>query len=226
MGQINFDFNGPRSIVIPDGQIYEDCAKDIIEGRSYPLPVSGVGEHVKCVVDLGAHAGEFTIMAAARWPGAVVYAYEPNPQVLPLLKANCEAYYTQIAVIPKAVDVKARRDKLYFSGLGSVAASVVMPADFLKPTPDHEWSGVDVDIAGPEEVANRRPDVLKIDIEGPEGLVLRCLGDSLDGIWRIYVEFHHEDIRLDIEHTMLPTHRLEYARILQGNQGELMYEHR
>ena len=218
---VQFEFNGDHEMEIPEGEIYRSCAEEIIEGKCYPLPVNDNGPPVWNVVDLGAHVGEFTIMAAARWPHATIHAFEPNPHIIPMLESNCNPY--RVIVYPRAVDVKARRDKLYFNQLGSVASTVVRPsgahdADY--------WHGVDVDIDGPEAVTRLKPEVLKIDIEGPEGVLLEAMGDAVRDIYRIYVEFHHENIRRHIDSLLFETHELAYARILQSRQGELMYVRR
>ena len=218
---VRFEFNGDHEMEIPEGEIYRSCAEEIVEGKSYPLPVNDDGPPVKTVVDLGAHVGEFTIMAALRWPEAIVYAWEPNPQVLRMLLNNCARFNCHI--VPKAVDVKARRDKLYFNEIGSVASTIVYAGDAPEGC---YWNGVDVDIDGPEAVTRLKPEVLKIDIEGPEGVLLEAMGDAVRDIYRIYVEFHHENIRRHIDDLLFETHELAYARILQSRQGELMYVRR
>jgi hypothetical protein len=78
--------------------------------------------------------------------------------------------------------------------------------------------GVDVEIVGPEAIAAHKPDVLKMDIEGPEGVFLEALGD-LSGINRIYVEFHHENIRLHIDKLASPTHCLGICSHLEARAG-------
>jgi len=70
------------------------------------------------------------------------------------------------------------------------------------------------------------PDVLKIDIEGPESVVIEAMGGAVERIGRIYVEFHGETVHQHLEQLLSPTHGLSYARILQPQQGELMYVRR
>jgi hypothetical protein len=68
MQSLKFDFYGTHELVIPDDEMCRTTAEDILKGLSYPFPGPGSGLAVQCVVDLGAHVGEYTIMAAARWP--------------------------------------------------------------------------------------------------------------------------------------------------------------
>ena len=217
---IQFEFDGPRTMVVPDGSMALACAMEIINGHCYPFPKEAEPD-VKCVVDLGAHAGEFTTMAALRWPQAKLYAYEPNKEVATLCVWNLdETKHPDWKVIAKAVDEKGGKGKLYFSEYGSVAYS-------LFPGQDREGrqatAGMSVTVAPASEIAKLKPDVLKLDIEGAEERVLWAMKPSLHTIRRIYVEFHGESLRLSIEKLLIPTHRLAYARIVSADQGELMY---
>ncbi|MBW8884004.1 MAG: FkbM family methyltransferase, partial [Planctomycetia bacterium] len=91
MQTLQFDFCGARhELTTFDDDDSVATAKDIISGVSYRFPQPS--STLKCVVDLGAHVGEFTIMAAALWPQATIHAFEPNPQVIPLLQQNCQRY--------------------------------------------------------------------------------------------------------------------------------------
>jgi FkbM family methyltransferase len=42
-------------------------------------------KNIKTVLDVGAHAGLFSLAARLNFPDAKIHAYEPNPQLLPLL---------------------------------------------------------------------------------------------------------------------------------------------
>jgi FkbM family methyltransferase len=218
MPTISFDFFGHHEIAVPDDVYSVKTATEIIQGQSYPFPTEG-GLEVRTVVDLGAHVGEFTVMAAARWPGAAVHAFEPNAQVWPLLRANCQRY-PNIVIYQQAVDAKAGRGQLYSNNVSPVCASLVYTE---APPPGVTWSGVEVDIVGPEAVLDLAPDVLKVDVEGVEARLFEAMGAAVTRIPIIYVEFHGEDRRIHLERMLLRTHCLFYARILEPNQGELMY---
>lgn len=219
MQPIGFQFRGRAcELIIPDGERYLQSARDVIEGRSYPFwPQDGVSS----VVDLGAHVGEFTIMAAVMWPHAMIHAYEPNPEVLPLLVANCGPY-PNVRIYEQAAAAEAGRGKLYFNPtIGSLNSTIRTPAASAEQLA--AWPCAEVDLAGPEQILARQPDVLKIDIEGMEDLLLDAMKNAVTRIGRIYVEFHQEQIRLNVDHLLIPTHKLAYARIDQPEQGELMY---
>jgi FkbM family methyltransferase len=68
------------------------------------------------IVDLGAHIGSFSILAARRFPDAKIYSYEPNSENFSYLDKNIRANHLQkrITAIEKAVSSK--RGKLTFYG--------------------------------------------------------------------------------------------------------------
>lgn len=219
MQTITFEFNGAHSLTVPDGDLCVGCARDIIEGRSYPLPVEDDFE-VRTVVDLGAHAGEFTLMATVRWPRADIVAFEPQPDLAELVRQNCP----QAHVYDSAVDESASEaTPLYYSELGSVASSLFPGKDVDGNVANaHQL----VKVTDARAVAAWRPDVLKLDIEGAELRVLKRIQDELPKIAYIYLEFHSEDIRVAIDRLLIETHCLAYARIPGPTQGEVMYRRR
>lgn len=64
--------------------------KSVFEGE-YEVPLTYTGEQ-PVVLDLGANYGAFSIWASHRWPGCTVHAYEPNPEVFPVLERNLKIY--------------------------------------------------------------------------------------------------------------------------------------
>jgi FkbM family methyltransferase len=220
MQSISFDFCGRHvELLLPDGDRYRTAAEDVLRGLAYPIPANDEGPPLRTIVDLGAHAGEFTIMAAARWPSATVHAFEPNPLILPNLHHNCKPF-TNVVIHEQAIDAQPRRGKLYWTAWGSLVGTVISPSD---PALAAQLNSAEVDILGPDAVTALAPDILKIDIEGPEGMILQSMGEAVSRIRRIYIEFHDESIRKYLEQILQPTHSLAYARIPEARQGEVMY---
>ncbi len=213
MKTINFEFNGPQSMVIPDDHLSLDCAQNIITGRSYPLPT---WERVpKVIVDIGGHAGEFSVIARCRWgKGPRIYCFEPNPELMPYLIANAEQY--GFLIKEQAVGLGHDVQELRVSGYGSVANSLV-------ERPNQTGETRSVNVIHPRIIAGLYPDILKIDCEGVEVEVLAGMGIGLAKIQMIYVEFHRCPDRLAIEQLLGSTHDLWAARIAHREQGELFY---
>src|SRR5690348_3090371 len=60
--------------------------------------------NIRTIVDVGASFGFFSLAARARYPDAAIHAYEPNPRILPLLRANTSGF--GVAVHPEAVGAR------------------------------------------------------------------------------------------------------------------------
>jgi len=136
-------------------------------------------------VDVGANVGFHTVLAARLVaPGGSVYAVEPAPWTLELLRANVWRSGLGVNVLPYAASdlpgtVRLAVDPEHRSG-----------AQLSETRGDVEVEAARLDDLLPEiEV-----DVLKIDVEGSEPLVLRGAGGVLDRSPRLLavVEFRDE----------------------------------
>ena len=74
-------------------------------------------KNIKTVLDVGAHAGLFSLAARINFPDAKIHAYEPNPQLLPLL--SNQAKEGRFSFYPEAVGLVEGRMSLD-SGADSV----------------------------------------------------------------------------------------------------------
>ena len=73
------------------------------------------------------------------------------------------------------------------------------------------------------ELAIKTVDILKLDTEGCEVPILRSLAAWIPTISAIYVEFHSEVDRLEIDRLLSPTHYLWRGEIKHFCRGELCY---
>lgn len=69
---------------------------------------------IRTIVDVGANFGFFSLAARARYPDAAIHAYEPNPRVRNLLRANVEGF--AVEVHPEAVGGECRDAELIDDG--------------------------------------------------------------------------------------------------------------
>jgi FkbM family methyltransferase len=123
-------------------------------------------------VDVGANVGFHTVLAAQLvGPAGKVFAVEPAPWTLELLRANVRRSGVDVTVLPVAASeargtVRLSVDPAHRSGarLGTE----------LGPGPEVDAATLDELL--PEEVA---VDVLKVDVEGAEPLVFRGAGAVL-----------------------------------------------
>ncbi len=148
------------------------------------------------VIDLGANVGLFSTYFAAR--GATVHAYEPDPSAGAILKAHArrfpDLHVHEAAVFDKAGEMTLFRHAQFREDKNYAQSSTLMQEK--RNVDDSQTVRVPVkDIADVLMEVPGRIALVKMDIEGAEGAVLRRLLDAnlMDKIDHVFVETH-EDI--------------------------------
>jgi FkbM family methyltransferase len=151
-------------------------------------------DHPRCVVDVGANIGVFSLYQSMLKRAEQVIAFEPSPEVFSRLMQNIELNdIKNVRVVNAAVGNES--GTLSFSESRISANSKVSEIGALKVTCvrlDDELRDVS------------RIDILKIDTEGYETHVLRGAGETLKKTERIAVEIHYPGERQEIEAILLP----------------------
>ncbi len=123
-------------------------------------------------VDVGANFGYFTVLGANRIGASgsgQVYAYEPNPRLVPLLRANCEINWSMAPVTISDAAVGAGEGSATISVPLNGAANATL-SDVGGDCARHDVKVVSLDDSLPEDL---KVDWLKIDVEGHELGVLQ-----------------------------------------------------
>jgi FkbM family methyltransferase len=139
-----------------------------------PAEVFGLGEYddpefdwgrLRYVIDVGAHIGAFTIWVAARAPNCQVFAIEPNPEAIELLKQNLDSagISARVRVLEAAV--------AGVSGQREFSITTMSPSATLLPVAERSAACAVTAItlaAAIVESGFPSVDLLKIDVEGAE----------------------------------------------------------
>ena len=133
------------------------------------------------VVDVGANFGYFTCLAGARigtTGKGQVFAFEPNPHMVELLRANCAINWSMcpIAVHPVAVGATKQTVQLAVPRGRAANGSLSRPQDTDGETDCFMVELDSIDSMVPSDVV---VDVMKIDVEGHEANVLRGAQETL-----------------------------------------------
>ena len=143
------------------------------------------------VVDVGAHHGQFALLARELFPRARIFCVEPLPDAVHRLRAAV-GNDDQVTVLATAVAAVAGRRQLHVSR--KTDSSSLLP--ILKPYVDafpgtEEAKILDVDVKTLDSVLSeriRRPCLLKVDAQGGELEVLQGAEAILEEVDVAYVE--------------------------------------
>lgn len=110
-----YSFGNRASYALPNGlpvvhlKQYETdhLYKEIFDDQCYLR--HGISLHDQAtVIDIGANIGLFSLFVMSRCAAPTLYAFEPSPVVYQLLKANCDAYGTNVRTFNIGVSDKAK----------------------------------------------------------------------------------------------------------------------
>ncbi|MGI8745768.1 MAG: FkbM family methyltransferase [Bryobacteraceae bacterium] len=206
-----------RAIQIFDTVIGRAVSRDVLTGKSYPiLPFL---KNVRTILDVGGNIGAASVYFALHYPEARVLAFEPDPECFTLLRhntadlKNVRAFSFGLAghdaVEPLFLgSIDPATNSLGKSTLNSVASVMVEIKD---PRPILVAAGI------------QRIDILKLDTEGAEVPILHALESWLPRTGVVYVEYHDEAARREIDSLLAATHVLFQGTIHFAHRGELCY---
>lgn len=132
------------------------------------------------ILDCGAFEGHFSLLAAARFPGVPIVAFEPNPQNLAGLRANMQR--NNLIVDARAVAVSTRDGVAAFSG-GGCGGHLTATGEASTPVAVTDLRRL---------ISELDPDrlLLKLDVEGEEATLLPALMPVLPRQCAIFFEWH------------------------------------
>jgi FkbM family methyltransferase len=144
------------------------------------------------IFDLGAHIGLSTLYFKSLYPKSTITCFEPNPNVIELLKENISLNNIgDVKIEEVALGKRDSQKNFYIDSSGYGAFST---ASFKKDAWDgsQKSKSIEVKVKRLSKYIDRKIDLLKMDIEGTEKDVLDELEetDSLRKIENIIIEYH------------------------------------
>jgi FkbM family methyltransferase len=210
---------GPESHLfwLFDTDLCKVVCHDVFTGKSYPL-MQFAGE-VKTIVDVGANVGAAAVYFTNCYPAARLFAFEPTPSSHALLVRNT-AYLPQVKTYAFGLFDRDQQANLYHGLRDSVQNSICRGRG---QKPESETVPLRETATVFRELAIETIDILKLDTEGCELPILLSMQPWIPQTAVIYVEFHSEVDRLEIDRLLSPTHYLCRGVISQFCRGELCY---
>jgi len=163
----------------------------------------------KVVFEFGSRYGEDTVEFARRYPKAMVYAFECNPNTLPGCRKNISSY-SNIVLTEKAVSdtcgtvsfYKIDKDKTETTWEdGNQGASSLLKASGKYPVENYVQEEIEVESITLSRFIEDRHipgiDILWMDIQGAELKALQGLGKDISRVKTIHIEVEFFEIYKD-----------------------------
>jgi FkbM family methyltransferase len=171
----------------------ETIAEDVF-GRHHAtyFPEVPDGFEPKLVLDLGAHHGQYSLVATLEYPGANVIAVEPGPDQATALRRNVQLNQLdeRITVLESALSDASGDAALHLDSDGSWGNTLFEPSG--------DGGAVTVRTSTLSQILGGRvPDVVKCNAEGAEYALIQQL-DSIEpkpGLLVLMVHDEHGDVR-------------------------------
>ena len=179
------------------------------------------------VADIGANIGYYSLLASrAVGDTGLVFAFEPDPRNYELLRRSIQANgYTNIVARQLALSDKKGSITLYADALNAGNSSLGRE-NIQRELRSFEVETETLDDFILREAGGRKIDVIKMDVQGAEGLVLRGAGQVLNSDSLIVmIEFEPEKLKtLRTEPAALLHELLALgfrARIMDSDRGRI-----
>lgn len=162
-----------------------------------------VKENYKCeisdtpyIIDGGANIGLAVLYFKKHFPRAKIIAFEPNADSFECLKKNVESNKLDGVEIYRAALSDKEGTLTFYTSSDMPSADV--GASAVKGHVDHYHStkGKIIEVTVPcknlSPFMHRRVDLLKLDIEGSEGLVIKEMADQFNKVDNLIMEYHYQ----------------------------------
>jgi len=171
---------------------FRNLKNEIFKEEIYTTDLKSNDSEELNIIDVGAYIGLSILYFKSHYPNAHIIAFEPNPNIFPLLEENVE--YNNIKNVKLhnvAIGKRSEKRRLYIETSGFAAFST---ASFRKDA----WNGkqrsrpIIVQTEPLSKYINKKVDILKIDTEGTEHEIIKELdvSGSFSKVENLLVEYH------------------------------------
>lgn len=190
----------------------------MFSGRAYPC--LGFVAGVRTILDIGANVGASTLYFAGQYPEARILAFEPFTESYELLARNVQGL-SRISTFNFGLSDQDRQAPLHLGVFDSVTNSLGHSSEASGQRDVVVQLRNSGDVLAEQNITE--VDILKLDTEGSELPILRSMFPTVARAGVIYLEFHSEADRREIDRMLSPTHVLLRGRIDSPHRGEFCY---
>jgi len=200
-----------------DNSVSHEHALATLQGKTYPhVPFV---RKVERILDIGANIGAAAVYFSLLYPDARIAALEPSSQAFTLLRCNAQLRRNIETFNVGLLDVTESRE-LFLGGPDSVTNSLFQN---VLSGPSREQVQLVSAAVFSAHAQLGTPDIIKIDTEGAELAIIRSMQRAFCEAKLVYLEYHSEQDRLEIDQILAPTHILFSAKVPQPHRGEMVY---
>lgn len=202
----------------PDAGNMGAHVRAILTGATYPWPATPVGYAFDTIVDIGANVGASALWFGARKPRRLV-CFEPAEANVALLRRNLAAL--------SGVEINSfglfgyDREVRLFHGRNQNMQHSVVPS--IETGDESETIALRRASSVFAELEISAISLLKLDTEGCEVPILRDMAGMLPRIDMIFVEYHSERDRKEIDSMLTPLFVLSFADSRHPHRGVNLY---
>jgi len=218
-GQSTILINGQSFVIrYPATDSIDFIAQEIFVKKVYPyLPFLQARVHT--ILDIGANIGCATLLFHSLYPSATIFAFEPDAESFSFLQENVGCL-ARVKVFNQGLYQHDRAMKL-FKGLEASATNSVCRSALNSR--DYEEVGLRRASSAIADLGVDRIAIMKIDTEGCEVPILRDIEHLLNRIDAIFLEYHSESDRLEIDHLLTNQFVLWNASASHVHRGTVGY---
>jgi len=208
---------GGRRFAFPDVADTKVHSERILRGQEYP-PLVLPGFEPNDILDVGANIGAATLLFARVYPRARVFAVEPSATAFGFLVQNTEGL-GNVRSFQIGLGERGGQGSLFLGRTQGLQNSL-----FAGPEVSSRTEPVEIRDAGPFlDQQGIVPVILKIDTEGCEIPILQSLGNRIESVDVLYLEYHSEADRREIDDRIRGQFDLIFARAKLVHRGTLVY---
>jgi FkbM family methyltransferase len=207
-----------RTFAYPNNGNMGVHVKSILTGRTYPLfRLSSSKPGV--IVDVGANIGTAALWFLGAYPQARTYCFEPSKFNAVVLSHNLSDL-PNVTICPWGLAATSGQARLYQGASQCMQHSTIRNAETTAQAEEVELR------SATEELARLDIDhigILKIDTEGCELPILKSIQHRLHSVDQLYLEYHSEEDRVEMERILIPQFMLAFASAHCVHRGVNLY---
>jgi len=177
-------------VEVPDYEIFFAIFRQVFVRHAYYFETSVANPRI---IDCGGNIGMTVLYSKYLYPSAAITVFEPSREVLAVLQRNLERNAIKdVTIVPAAVS--GQKGKALIYPRGAAACGNTLDKSLVTESPGkNSYEAYEVDTVRLSEYVHEDVDMLKLDIEGSEGIVMHELSTSgaLLKIKQVIMEYHY-----------------------------------